>query len=128
MMKLTLTIILTLLTLLAVSSGATKVMLMEQEVEFFGGHGFSNPVLIAYGLLQLIGGALLPFRKTRFVGATIVAITFAVSLVFLVMDGNLPLSIVTAVAMTLLVFVMAHSRRSATSVFPFTDTSDHRET
>ena len=43
-----------------------------------------------------LGGVLLPFRKTRFAGAVIVAITFIVSLVVLLMDGNIPVSLVTA--------------------------------
>jgi hypothetical protein len=66
-------------------------------------------MLIAFGSIQLIGGILMPFRKTRFVGAAIVAITFLVSLVLLLMDGNIPVSIVTAVATLLLGIVMKQS-------------------
>ena len=83
---------------------------MQQEVEFFGKYGFSNPMLVAFGATQLIGGVLMPFRKTRFSGAAIVAITFLVSLLLLLMDGNLTVSIVTAVATLLLGIVMTRSR------------------
>jgi len=83
---------------------------MPEDVEFFGRDGFSNPMLIAFGATQLIGGVLMPFRKTRFVGAAIVAITFLVSLVLLLVDGNMPVSIVTAVATLLLGIVMKRSR------------------
>ncbi|MDH3616249.1 MAG: DoxX family protein [Gammaproteobacteria bacterium] len=109
-MRLVWTIILVILTFLAVSSGIAKIVLLEQEVEFFSKYGFSNPILIAYGVVQLIGGAFLPFRKTRFTGAAIVAITFLVSLVVLLMDGNIPLSIVTTIVTLLLGFVMVQSR------------------
>ncbi|MBT8083689.1 MAG: hypothetical protein KJN72_00585 [Woeseia sp.] len=104
-MKTAFAILLVILTLLAVSSGATKIVLMQQDVEFFGRYGFSNIMLIAFGLAQLIGGAMMPLKKTRFVGAAIVASTFLVSLALLLMDGNIPVSIVTAIA-TLMLFVV----------------------
>lgn len=107
--------ILVILTLLAVSSGITKVMLMPQDVEFFGQYGFSDPILMIYGAVQLIGGVLLPFRKTRFVGAAIVAITFLISLVVLLMEGNLPVSVVTIVPTLLLGLVMKQSWKSTPS-------------
>lgn len=105
-MKIAIAVLLAILCLLAVSSGMTKILLMQQEVEFFGRYGFSNPMLVAFGAAQLIGGVLLPFRKTRFTGAAIVASTFLVSLVILVMDGNIPVSVITAIATLLLVVVM----------------------
>ena len=114
-MKTVSTIILVVLILLAVSSGITKVALMQQDVEFFGKYGFSNPVLIAYGLVQLVGGALMVFKKTRFVGATIVALTFLISLAVLLVEGNLPVSIATIAATLFLGVIMKQSWRTATS-------------
>lgn len=111
-MKIVIAVLLAILCLLAISSGMTKILLMQQEVEFFGRYGFSNPMLVAFGGVQLIGGILLPFRKTRFTGAAIIASTFLVSLVILVMDGNIPVSLVTAIATLLLVVVMKLSWRS----------------
>jgi hypothetical protein len=108
-MRIAVAVLLGVLTLLAVSSGLTKILLMQQEVEFFGRYGFSNAALIAFGAVQLIGGVLLPLRKTRFTGAAIVASTFLVSLVILLMDGNIPVSIVTAIATLLLIVVMKPS-------------------
>ncbi len=108
-MKVAYIIVLAVLTLLAISSGIAKVLLVPREVEFFGQFGFTNSILIAYGSLQLIGGLLLPFRKTRFAGAAIVAMTFLVSLVVLLMDGNVPASMVTFVAILLLGMVMKQS-------------------
>jgi len=102
--------IVAILTFLAVSSGVTKVILMQQDVDFFGKYGFSNTILMLYGAVQLIGGILLPFRRTRFIGAAVVALTFIVSLVVLVLDGNIPVSIITIVATLLAGFVMMRSR------------------
>jgi len=109
-MKTVSTIILVILILLAALSGFTKVALMEQDVEFFGRYGFSNSLLISFGLIQIAGAVLLVQRKTRFVGAAIVAITFLVSLVVLILDGNIRVSIVTGVATLLLGVVMKQSR------------------
>ena len=104
------TIVLLLLTFLAVSSGVSKIMLMQQEVDFFGKYGFSNPMLIAFGATQLVGGVLLPIAKTRFIGASIVAMTFLVSLIPLVLEGNIAMSGVTLIVTILLGFVMIRSR------------------
>lgn len=114
-MKVLSTIILVILIFLAASSGITKVVLMQQDVDFFGKYGFSDPILIAYGLVQLIGGALLAFKRTRFAGAVIVAITFLISLAVLLMEGNLPVSIATIVATLLLGVVMKRSWKTASS-------------
>lgn len=108
-MKLASSIILILLVFLAISSGVTKIILMQQDVEFFGKYGFTNPSLIAFGATQLIGGVLLPFRKTRFFGAAIVASTFLVSLALLLLEGNIPVSVATAAATLLLGGVMKQS-------------------
>jgi hypothetical protein len=107
--KIASTIILVVLIFLAIFSGATKIALAQADVEFFGKYGFSNPMLIAFGAAQLAGGVLMPFRKTRFAAAAIVAITFVASLVLLLMDGNIPVSIVTVVATLLLGVVMQRS-------------------
>jgi len=89
-------IVISVLTFLAITSGITKVILMKQDVDFFGKYGFSDPILMFYGAVQLIGGILLPFKKTRLIGAVVIAITFAISLVVLLLEGNIPVSIVTA--------------------------------
>jgi len=109
-------IVIAVLTFLAISSGITKVILMQQDVDFFGKYGFSNPILMCYGAVQIIGGMLLPFKKTRFIGAIIVAITFLISLVVLLLEGNIPVSIVTAIATALLGLVMVRSRSESVNV------------
>ena len=113
-MKTVTTIILVVLILLAVSSGVTKVMLMQQDVDFFGKYGFSNRVLITYGILQLVGGVLMVFQRFRFIGAIIVAITFLISLAVLLIDRNIPVSIATVVATLLLGVIMKQSWKTTT--------------
>jgi len=114
-MKLASTVVLILLIFLAIASGLAKITLMQQDVDFFGKYGFSKPLLIIFGATQLLGGVLLPFRKTRFFGAAIVATTFVVSLVLLIAEGNIPVSIITLVATLLLGMVMKQSWNAAVS-------------
>ena len=104
-------IVLVILIFLALSSGMTKVTMMQQDVDFFGKYGFTNSILIGYGALQIIGGVLLIFRQTRFVGAVIVAVTFVISLIVLLLEGNIPVSIATALATLALLIVMKLSWR-----------------
>ena len=108
-MKVVSILVVVILILLAVSSGVTKILLMEQDVVFFGKYGFSAPMLIAFGLAQLLGGLLMIVQRTRFAGAAIVALTFLVSLALLLIEGNIPVSIITMVAMLLLGVVMKQS-------------------
>jgi len=106
-------VVLAILVFLAVPSGLTKVMLMPQDVEFFGRYGFTNSLLIGYGALQILGGVLMILRKTRLIGAAIVAVTFLISLVVLLLEGNILISIVTAIAIALLVAIMKQTSTSA---------------
>ena len=105
-------VILVILVFLAVSSGITKILLMQQDVEFFGKYGFTGLVLVIFGVAQLLGGLLMIAKKTRFVGAAVVTITFLISAALLAMEGNIPLTIVTFVAISFLVLVMKQSLTS----------------
>ncbi|MDJ0794113.1 MAG: DoxX family protein [Woeseiaceae bacterium] len=114
-MKIAFYILLAVLTALAVAAGAAKITLAPNDVEFFGRYGFSDPMLRAFGIVQLGGGILLPWKKTRFAGSAVVALTFLISLVILIVDGNIPVSIVTAIATILLFVVMKLSWPTAPS-------------
>jgi hypothetical protein len=115
-MKTVLSILIAVLTILAIASGLAKITLMQNDVDFFGRYGFSAPMLIAFGAAQLIGGILMPWKKTRFAGATVVAGTFLVSLAILLIDGNVPVTVVTAIATLLLFVVMKMSWPSRSTV------------
>ena len=108
-MNILLTVNLVILVFLATSSGITKIMLMPQDVEFFGGFGFTNPILMLYGASQIIGGIMLIMQKTRFAGGIIVAITFAISAVVLIMAEKVGLTVLTFIALFMLGVVMKQS-------------------
>jgi hypothetical protein len=98
--------ILGVLVFLSLSSGITKVLLMEQDVEFFGGYGFSNPILIAFGALQIISGLMLLIPKSRLAGALIVSATFIISLFILVLEQSVVPSLLTVISLAMLGFVI----------------------
>lgn len=101
--------VLAILVFLAVSSGITKILLMQQDAEFFGKYGFAAPSLMAFGATQLVGGVLLVFQRVRVLGAAFVAITFLVSAVLLIMEGNIPFTIFTFIALLGLGFIARSS-------------------
>lgn len=113
-MEIILKAILVILVFLAVSSGITKIMLMPQDVEFFGSYGFTNTILILYGISQLIGGILMAIKKTRFLGSVLVATTFLISAVVLIVAGNISLAITTFVAIFMLGIIMKQSLNKQT--------------
>lgn len=101
--------ILAVLVFLAVSSGVAKIMLMPQGVTFFGEYGFTNPLLVKFGALQVIGGLMMIFAKTRVIGASAVAVTFVISAGVLISAGSVGPTIATVVA---LVFLSLTIRRT----------------
>lgn len=107
-------IVVAILVFLAVSSGATKIMLMPQDTEFFGRYGFSDAVLMVFGAVQLVGGVMLIFAQTRALGAALVAVTFAVSAVLLALGGNIAVTIVTLIALVFLGLTLRQSLRAKT--------------
>lgn len=111
-MKIFLMVTITLLSLLALTSGVTKVALMQQDLEFFGRHGFSEAMLVAFGLAQILGAVLMSLGRTRIVGTTIVTLTFAVSLALLILDHNIAMSVITGIALVLLLVVLWSSVRA----------------
>jgi len=106
MFAIALKIILGLLVFLAISSGITKIMLMPQETEFFGKYGFNDIMLIVFGVVQVIGGALMVIPKLRTYGASAVFVTFGISLILLILEGNYPVTAITLIAMVLLIVVI----------------------
>ncbi|AKS46508.1 hypothetical protein SAMN05444287_1624 [Octadecabacter temperatus] len=100
------------LVFLACSSGAAKIMAMEHDVAFFGKYGVSRTMLICYGVVQFIAGALILLPRTRFFGAGVVAVTFALSLVMLVIEGSVGFSAITVLSLVLLGWVMVRSYRT----------------
>lgn len=109
-MKIIWNLLIAVIALLAIASGVAKMALMQQEVDVFGRYGFIDPILVAFGAFQFAGGVFLAFRKTRTIGAAVIALSFLASLVVLLLDGNVPMAVMTAVVTTAVVAVMVRGR------------------
>lgn len=77
-----------LLTLLSFSTAGVKLAGMEEEMQLFRGIGFSDPMTMAFGGLQLAGAALLVVPRTTRAGAALMAITFLFATAVLLFDGR----------------------------------------
>ena len=82
-----------ILILLSFSSGVTKVLLMPQEIEFFGSAGFSNWAIIGYGISQIAGAALLIPAGTRMIASFYLAANYLLSVIVIALSGNIPFAL-----------------------------------
>ena len=80
--------ILVIVILLSLSAGAVKLMKMPHEVKFFHDAGLGVTLLVILGAVQLLGGILLVFAKSRIYGAVIAAGSFLASTVVIFMTGQ----------------------------------------
>ena len=96
-MKILFNLVIVVLTLLALLSGVTKMLLMPQEIEFFGGFGFTNSIIASFGIIQILGGVLLAVQHTRILGSVVVAVTFLVSAVLLIKADMIAVAVPTLV-------------------------------
>lgn len=87
-MKILMTVIVILLVILGVSSGISKIMLLPQEIQFFGGV-FTNTQIVVFGVVQCVGAILLILRRSRIIGAIILALTFIISTVLILISGEI---------------------------------------
>ncbi|MBL4619215.1 MAG: DoxX family protein [Marinicaulis sp.] len=78
---------LVVLILLGLSAGAAKIMQAPQELKFFQDAGLSANLLIIFGVLQVAGGILLVFARTRKPGAVLLAATLGASAIMIFMNG-----------------------------------------
>ena len=108
-MKILHNFILIILVLLAIASGVTKVLLIPQEVDFFGAYGFNNTHLIMYGTIQILSGTALAFKKSRVVGAIALAFSFVMSAVVLAISGKIPVTVITLMFAVLLGLVIQNT-------------------
>ena len=95
-----------LITLLSLSAGIVKVMLMPQEVEFFSKFGLNESVVLIFGIAQIIAGLLVIFLMTRLWGALLAGLMFVTSVILLFMDGMLNFAVFSILPVILTGFII----------------------
>ena len=103
-------VILVLLVLLGAAAGLAKITLAPPEVQFFEGLGLGTPVVLAFGVLQLIGAVLLVLQKTRLIGAAILDITFTLSVVMIFMAGQIGFAVVSVIPVIMAGYIIYDAR------------------
>lgn len=88
-MKIFMAVLAVILGLLSIAAGAAKITLVPEEAAFLHQFGFAETPIIAFGLVQAVGGALLVVPRTRAFGALICTAGFALSAGLLLVAGNL---------------------------------------
>jgi len=87
-MKIVNILIIAIIALLSIAAGLAKLMQAPAEMEFLQGLGLSSGLIMAFGLVQVVGGVLLAIKKTRMPGAILVTLAFAVSTILIFIGGN----------------------------------------
>ena len=65
------------------------MLLVPEESEFLAQFGFTDPVTMTFGALQITGGLLLLVPATRLYGAVLCALCFAASFGMILTTGDL---------------------------------------
>lgn len=110
-MKLFKAIILTVLVLMSLAAGAAKLFQMPQEVQFFQAFGLGTVSLVIMGAIQVTGGVLAAFSRTRLAGSILMAVTFLVSAIMIFSSGQTVFAIVSLLPVLLAVFLVIANRR-----------------
>ena len=114
-MKIVNILIIAIVALLSVAAGLAKVMQTQQEMEFLQGFGLSTALIVAFGLVQILGGVLLVPKKTRLPGAILTASALVVSNVLIFFGGNLTFGLVSMLPIALAGVIIYQSARNTNS-------------
>ena len=114
-MKIVNILIIALVALLSVAAGLAKVMQTQQEMEFLQGFGLSTALIVAFGLVQILGGVLLVPKKTRLPGAILATSALVVSTVLIFVGGNLTFGLVSMLPIALAGVIIYQSAKNTNS-------------
>ena len=108
-MKIVNILIIAIIALLSIAAGLAKVMQTQQEMDFLQGLGLSSVLIVVFGLVQILGGALLLPRRTRLPGAVLAASALLVSTVLLFVGGNVTFGLISLIPVALACVIIYQS-------------------
>jgi hypothetical protein len=111
-------LIIAVVALLSFAAGLAKVLQTPQEMEFLQSFGLTSVMIVAFGLVQILGGVLLLAPKTRLPGAVFAASAFAVSAVLVFVAGNPVFGLVSILPLALAGVVIYQSARTTDEKSP----------
>ena len=117
-------LIISIITLLSIAAGLAKVMQTEQEMVFLQSFGLSSVLIIAFGMVQIVGGVLLVPSKTRMIGAVIATSAFVASTILIFIGGNLVFGLLSTIPIALTCVIVYQAERITHNKSLNTDASD----
>ncbi|MGB5723228.1 MAG: hypothetical protein WBM39_02335 [Parasphingorhabdus sp.] len=105
--------VLIILVIMSLAAGGAKVSHMPQEIQFFRDAGINSSWLLPLGGLQIIGGLLAVYHRTRQLGLAVVALGFLVSTIVIFMTGNVTFGVFSSLPVMLCVFIIWRSSGSS---------------
>lgn len=102
-----------LTTLLSIATGVFKILQQEADILLFEKIGFTTLTTTILGVIQLIGGILLLFPKTRKIGAFTMIPTFVLASVAVFANGMLGFGFVSLLFIGMAVLVIVMENRKA---------------
>ncbi len=108
--------VLAILVILSLAAGGAKVSSMPQEIQFFKDAGINATWLLPLGSVQIIGGLLVVYLRTRRVGSAVIALGFLLSTVVIFMTGNPAFGFFSLLPVLLCAFIFWRSGGSSQSL------------
>ncbi len=106
-------LLIAIIALLSIAAGLAKILQTQQEMEFLQGVGLSPALIVVFGSVQLVGGALLLLKKTRIVGAVLSVSAFVVSTILLFVGGKTALGWISLLPIALACVILYRSAHTS---------------
>lgn len=101
--------VLIILVIMSLAAGSAKVANLPPEIQFFENAGIDIIWLLPHGGLQIIGGLMAIYHRTRKVGLVIIALGFVFSTVMIFMAGNAAFGVFSLLPVLLCAFIFWRS-------------------
>lgn len=109
------TVVTYVLAMLSAAAGIPKILQMPQELGFLQHIGFSAIAVSILGIVQLAGGLLLLWKRSRLPGAVLAGLAFLVSSLAIFSGGNTKFGLVSLIPVAVSVVVIYSTSRNAES-------------
>lgn len=91
---------------LSAAAGIPKILQMPQELGFLSAIGFSAVAVSILGVIQLSGGVLLLWKKSRLLGAVLAGVALLVSSIAIFLGGNTKFGLISLIPFAVSIIVI----------------------
>lgn len=105
-MQIVVRILVYVVAILSVAAGIPKILQMPQELGFLNSLGLSGFVVSILGAIQLAGGVMLFWSRSRLPGALLASLAFLVSSAAIFFSGNAIFGLVSLIPLLIVLIVI----------------------